>query len=905
MNEIYLHLASIFPFAVPAIRDYIDVLNNAYDSFSSDINLQQILQQTFLFIIASIKYTVLYFLSFQWVRDLTYLPVLVPQVKMEILKEHFFLQTPQSNFFTFLEIPSYTYNKFLLGFLNSFFLCLPLSIGHIIATRRLLIQGLAAGIFSSLGTISGQIILLICILFGGRFFITPWFNFQVLNYFFGIGLVVSIIYDMATERSIRIIDTSNKYLLLKIFILNFALAWTEQSCIFQYFGNLTLGAEPTIIEVFSSPTELQSILTHITYVCGIILGSCVFTSIFIFSCLKISSFWLQFLAISYSRWVRRLNFILITLTITFTFTSIPFYSFDYLILSNLGFVSQDKSFKNTILSSKPIPELPKPILANLENKNETFDNKLKIDTDITTFDSGRYLMFDANDSFEQLNYQGEYLWFNKNHRKAYISHVPTSLRPITNFFHKIKKSALSASNTRSTHGISKQTPTKSSSLSSEDSNILNLQNFTESEGEEILDSSDFADLQNLSGRMNFRNETDHNINSFFEPLIVGSVSREFLTYRPVEQPIFEKNFKQKYYSNPIYKLLLSADIDLFLSRQPRYFALNANQEKELFEKRMVLADYYDSLRYYNQLPYNDEFQDTFNGSKSYADRIYNQQFKGTLKVIRRLFTVTLSPNKKETLENENFSKNTSSLNQNSFSFISPIQNDQDNLILKFDQPLYKQSNKNGNFNPIFHEEFPINRKKNTVPFGSEATRKVASLQTKNRPFIQLTNPIPFYVGWDEQLRKLVITNRLSPRCFAGYYMKFPNKTNTDYSPLNPLVQKSKTIDFTSWPLPKNGLENFKNESTISYNVLFDSLANLENSNKVLFEDIQHINPKDEEKDEKKSLHGLVKTVPLNIAQNYPRSGNQLQDIMPYTRGGFVWPGHFNLKIKLKDSIFKN
>ena len=51
MGETYIRLASIFPLFVPAIRDYIDVLNNAYDSVSSDINLQQIIYQSFLFLI--------------------------------------------------------------------------------------------------------------------------------------------------------------------------------------------------------------------------------------------------------------------------------------------------------------------------------------------------------------------------------------------------------------------------------------------------------------------------------------------------------------------------------------------------------------------------------------------------------------------------------------------------------------------------------------------------------------------------------------------------------------------------------------------------------------------------------------------------------------------------------------
>ena len=98
----------------------------------------------------------IYFLSFQWIRDLVYLPILVPQISSTILKENYFLDTPLSNFFTLLEIPSYESNRFILGFLNSFFLALPLSTSHFISARRLLVQGVPAGIASSFGTIIGQ-----------------------------------------------------------------------------------------------------------------------------------------------------------------------------------------------------------------------------------------------------------------------------------------------------------------------------------------------------------------------------------------------------------------------------------------------------------------------------------------------------------------------------------------------------------------------------------------------------------------------------------------------------------------------------------------------------------------------------------------------------------------------------
>ena len=921
MGETYLRLASIFPFCIPAIRDYIDILNNAYDSVYSDINLQQVLQQSFLFIIGTIKFTVIYFLSFQWIQDLTYLPILVPQLKIEILKEHFFLQTPQSNFFTFLEIPSYINNKFLLGFFNSFFLCLPLSVAHIISVRRLLIQGLAAGISSNLGTICGQVLLLICILFGGRFFISPWFNFQVLNYFFGVYLVLNIVYDMAHERSIRIIDISNKSLLIKIFLLNFALAWTEQSCIFQYFGNLTLGAEPTIIEIFSSPTELQSILTHSSYIIGITIGSLIFTSSFIFICLKMSNFVVEFSSIPYTRWIRRLNFSLITLIIAFTFTSIPFYSIDYLVLSNLGVVSQDKNLKNTVFIPTKTHDFSPVVLG--DSTNSSLDHKPGIDTNITPFDKGRYLMFDANDSFEQLNYRGEYAWLTKKHRTPTVSRDPSSFKVLSNFskfFQKAKKTSRSGTNTSTfsdsftTDQQNKQSKKKNEENTFENNtSIIDSQNFVDNEVIEL-------DSNNSINILHSRRENERKINEFFENMINISVQNRFTTHQQVKKPVLEKKFKQKYYSNPIYKLLLSADIDFFLSRQPHSFALHAKQENDLFEKRLVLANYYDSLRYYNKLPYLDEFQDVFNGSKSYADRIYNQQFKGTLKIVRRLFFITLNnfQEKKNTNSSEKQAFNSitnsfdtqeksqskiTSQNQNFPFFAQSNENNVDNLILKFDQPLYKKTNiygsqnkqspsehENDRFHPIFHEEFRI-------------TKKISNKEYKtkfNTPFIQLTNPIPFYVGWDEQLRKLVITNRLSPRYSASHSMKFFNKTsNNDYPMLNNLVQKSKTIEFTTWPIPKNILEKLKSKSIISYNLLFNSSTDLQN--KSVSDQFKNF----EQKEDSKDLisiddFGTIKTIPLNIAKNGGKMDREMEDIVPYTRGGFVWPGHSNLKFKFKN-----
>ena len=260
----------------------------------------------------------------------------------------------------------------------------------------------------------------------------------------------------------------------------------------------------------------------------------------------------------------------------------------------------------------------------------------------------------------------------------------------------------------------------------------------------------------------------------------------------------------------------------------------------MFEKRLILSNYYDSLRYYEKLPYAEDFRNVFNGSKSYADRVYNQQFKGTLKVVRRLFLLTLN-------EDPNLV---------------------DKIILKFDQPLYKKSKQI--INSRVHEELILNKQ-------------------KKKPFIKLTNPTPFYTGWDENLRKLVITNRLLPRSISGYSMQFNDKfKSSKYPTLTELIKKTNKIDFTIWPLPQNILEQPKNKSKIPYSVLYENIS-----------DLQNVDALNQAKDVDWEFE--FETVPPNLKKF---DTNKFNEVVPPTRGGFIWPGHSYLKIDLKNLLFK-
>ena len=863
---------------VTIIKDYIDSLNNVYDSLSGDFTSQQLIQQTFLYLFSSIKVLTVYLISFEWLRDLTYLPILVPQISTTILKENYFLDSPLSNFFTLLETPTYDNNKFIIGFLNSFFLCLPLSTTHLISIRRLLVQGVPAGITSSIGTILGYSCFIFSVIFGLRLVIIPWLSYEPLSYLIGIFLTLTVVYDMAHERTIRKFDWSQKSKLIQIFFINFILTWTEQSCVFNYFGNLTLNAQPTILDNFSSITGPGSFLTHSSYLVGILLGSLFFTSLFGILCLQVSNLSLKLSVLPYSRWLRYVNFSLLTLIIAFTFTSIPFYSLDYLFAGSLGFISQDKAFDKTIFTGKNLKDPHGKLSATLLDGTS-------LPIDVAPFDRGEYLLLNPQESFEGLNYQGEYAWTTRFDRtKPYESqdagkfisglfktnnlNLPQKGNEIENLSTpqgEYTAARVSSSLEQGNKLSSESTPTQENILSEKIDEILDKRKLRLGDAYYLSneDSEDLDDPENLNDfleddrpsdyffKLNDRISEDFKIVKLLEPRINLSFSKEFsgeVQYN--ENPEIEKRIKQRYYANPIYKLLLNADIDLFLRRQPSTHLLTPQEEKDLFEKRLLLSNYYDSLRYYQKLPYTKEFATLLNGSKSYADRVYNQQFKGTLKVVRRLFSITFN-------EEKNLSQK---------------------IILKFDQPLYKDLKRINN--SIGHEELVLNN-------------------NKNKPFIELVNPIPFYTGWDEQLRKFVITNRILPRSTAGYNMQFGNDQEIqNYPTLTELFKQTKKVDFTMWPLPKTILEKGKGSSTIPYTVLFEQLSDPENQMIADFLQGSEMTDADWE----------LGTVPPNLMKIDTDLRkidiDKLQDVVPPNRGGFIWPGHSYLKINLKNILAK-
>lgn len=100
--------------------------------------------------------------------------------------------------------------------------------------------------------------------------------------------------------------------------------------------------------------------------------------------------------------------------------------------------------------------------------------------------------------------------------------------------------------------------------------------------------------------------------------------------------------RQHYDPNELWSKIMKVDVDLFMNRQPSNYFLTNTEEKLLHLRRFLLFEHYDSLRWYTYMTNYRTMKNTIGGTKSFTNRIYNQQFKGTFHKVRHLFSLTPS-----------------------------------------------------------------------------------------------------------------------------------------------------------------------------------------------------------------------------------------------------------------------
>jgi len=347
--------------AVTSVKDYVDVVHALmyHDPMWSEVMTTYvdpgaILTYSFLFC----KELLIQLFTFGWLPSFPSLPSLIPEVTRSMLTELSVFDTPAlrfPNMFTFLETPIsygpqnivfYSLEKFIIGLFNSLFFCLPTSLAHIICMRRFVMQGVDAGYLAGLGTIAGNLVWISCIVLGFRWVVIPWIHLDMLRYAVGTAIVLKYLWDSYRDRRV-VLTAVDEY---KVFMFNFVLAFLEQSMVFPFISNLSIGSDSTLIESFPTDHVVSFFLVHFAYLGGLLVGSltllqaaCWFWEepAFRFYMWAMSTF-----KISTLTYYNLCNFFFLYASMFFAMANLAYFGTDYLLTKPLGYLPQDRLLRS-------------------------------------------------------------------------------------------------------------------------------------------------------------------------------------------------------------------------------------------------------------------------------------------------------------------------------------------------------------------------------------------------------------------------------------------------------------------------------------------------------------------------------------------------------------------------------
>lgn len=834
------------------IKDYIEALNNFYDYYSGQITFLPFFNFNLSYLGEGFFYFVEYVISFRWLIDFCSLKIVIPEIINSNFIEEYSLEDPLFRFFSFFDSKDRSLSSqfYLIGLFNSFFYCLPFSSGNLILLRRVSIDGIYGGLAAVFGIVLAQLFIIISMVFGLRFLVFPWFAYEIIHYGAGVFLTIFLVGRVIRQSLVRAKPTDDLRL-GKICLFHFGFTFTEQVTYFQYLSNVTVNPEPTIFEG-ADPGIFYSFMNQLDhnsqYYLGLFFGMSIWYIVFAASFFGFGYAFAVIFRFQYAYWVRSINRGSVILMIGIAVSSLAYYSAEFTATAPVGYIPYDEG-ATRFQTRTYTRDWRKGRLGELSSQSS-------YDTDPAPYDHGRYVTGrEVELTFEDLNYQGEYAWRSRHDRFAVGSRGK-----INKWFRSVIPKFIKSKSKDSQVEV---LPPKFEDLWKFFDIYSTISPFSDDE-DLILRFVD--DYQGDVARSEFPDKKIAKSEKSKEDLeLQFSPFEEFARYAfdffsanvDFETDDFEESLgrrlKQKYFSNYVYQNLLRADMSLFLTRQPRKHRLKVEEENTLFKKRQILASYYDSLRTYTKLPYLESYEDLFLGPKSYANRVYNQQFKGTLKVVKRLFSINLEPRH------------------------NPFQKS----ILKYDQPLYTY--KKNDLPPPLHEELLHN---------------LSELKNQE-PFLKETNPIPFYAGWDEDSRKFLITNYLLAHADASIKTDFYKEPNGPVLML-PFFQQWKhkrnntheTIYFITWPIPDSKLDRVQRSSKPPLNLLYN-----------IFDDPGYALERDLFEfpvGEKTEL--VYKTLPSLTRRIDLRERDKVRIPLHPLSGGYVWSNNKPLQIKLKKRL---
>ena len=245
-----------------------------------------------------------------------------------------------------------SFEIFFIGLTHAFFSALPVSPPLFICLRRILVQGIPAGLTCYLATALGETCFLFFILFGFRDLIQFWYDWEPVLYFIGIALTCNILFEFSQDYRLQKISIDQTQTLIQIFGIHF----------FLMFLNPAVAFNSTQFPLSVETTQSWFPIANIAYLSGFFIGlfgfSCLFGFIFLF--LKN---WFQVTSLKpYGTFMRPLNRGLIILGLSLIFNVTGKYTWHLFIqypaetfassVGRLKLFSKESSIENN--SSTPL-----------------------------------------------------------------------------------------------------------------------------------------------------------------------------------------------------------------------------------------------------------------------------------------------------------------------------------------------------------------------------------------------------------------------------------------------------------------------------------------------------------------------------------------------------------------------
>ena len=805
------------------IKEFADVLHNIYaqqlssitgpDIVSDDVLPLAIpkivvLQQAFVYLAKSLGNQILSLLSFQWLRNFSYFPLLSHEIgSSENIITDTFLSEPGSYLFSFskngvlLSSPkegfSFLFNGFLktdcllAGFVNSFFFSLPFSLPHFITLRRMFSQGVAAAAASILGTVLAHSVLLLGVIYGIRFLVIPFYSLQPLTFLIGIVVMAIVITEFVKEKRMYLVPVNHYPSLIRIGVINFVVALCESATVFHDLHHLTLNQEITYLQIYQSNNALDSFFINATYFIAFVLGHAAFSFLFCYVILKGNERLCSLTGWTLPRTASRINKGLLVAILTLTFSTFPYYGLDYLFTKSVGFLPEDPAYSNTIFSPTQVRSRNRHFKSRAP---ATKNSKTPLELDLNYFDRGMYLnapkeekisslalinqntaesiydgslaktpspesltAYDPALTFEELNYQGESAWLMRHERARRLPEEQDSKKP--SIFQKprshFKELRLKQDNKQAEAALKERTqigsisPWKEGNRPGEKLPFLSSLNFA------APSAQTHEGIRSAEPSLSSIESIEHGQSEAQKEAQQRALVKELFFDKEIAsnyEKSFTSPFGEEADGTPPDLLPVENIIKKRYRLNPVYRAL-LQSDIDFFISRQP-ADY--------KITQNQEV--SLFKKRQLLERYYNS-IRYYSPIETTLFATRFGEqgndfDKKDTAENpirpstksfvempyhQQF-KGTLNTVKKFFKLTFDEQlNPNKNRILSYDQPLYKNSQSTRG----------SNNKKHHPSLHEELFLENIS------PFMEESNSAPIYAGWDDKARKFVITNKLS------------------------------------------------------------------------------------------------------------------------------------------------